>query len=93
MTRGIPPVSDYAHWNEDAERIWYEENRYDMERPEVFDFDPYEDVPYYEEPEYECVFVYERGDRCAYPTQRENMLCDEHNDDLDLDDPPFLPYP
>lgn len=27
----IPPVSDYAHWNEDAERVWYEENRYDME--------------------------------------------------------------
>jgi hypothetical protein len=27
----IPPVSAYAHWNEDAERIWYEENKYDME--------------------------------------------------------------
>lgn len=27
----IPPVSDYAHWNEDAYRVWYEENRYDME--------------------------------------------------------------
>jgi len=27
----IPPVSDYAHWNEDAERMWYEENKYDME--------------------------------------------------------------
>jgi hypothetical protein len=27
----IPPVSDYAHWNEDAERMWFEENRYDME--------------------------------------------------------------
>ena len=27
----IPPVSAYAHWNEDAERVWYEENRYDME--------------------------------------------------------------
>ena len=29
-TRGIPPVSDYAHWNEDAELMWYEENKYDM---------------------------------------------------------------
>lgn len=27
----IPPVSDYAHWNEDAKRIWYEENKYDMQ--------------------------------------------------------------
>ena len=27
----IPPISAYAHWNEDAERVWYEENRYDME--------------------------------------------------------------
>lgn len=26
----IPPISDYAHWNEDAERMWYEENRMDM---------------------------------------------------------------
>ena len=27
----IPSVSDYAHWNEDAQRVWYEENRHDME--------------------------------------------------------------
>lgn len=27
----IPPVSDYAHWNEDAQLMWYQENRYDME--------------------------------------------------------------
>jgi hypothetical protein len=27
----IPPVSAYAHWNEDAELMWYAENRYDME--------------------------------------------------------------
>lgn len=27
----IPPVSDYAHWNEDARYMWYMENRYDME--------------------------------------------------------------
>lgn len=26
----IPSVSDYAHWNEDAYRMWYEENKYDM---------------------------------------------------------------
>jgi hypothetical protein len=31
--KDIPPVSDYAHWNEDAQRIWYQENRYDMENP------------------------------------------------------------
>lgn len=27
----IPPVSDYAHWNEDAQLMWYEENKYDMQ--------------------------------------------------------------
>tara|TARA_Y100001951_G_scaffold66906_1_gene53901 strand:+ start:661 stop:819 length:159 start_codon:yes stop_codon:yes gene_type:complete len=26
----IPSVSDYAHHNEDAQAIWYEENKYDM---------------------------------------------------------------
>lgn len=26
----IPSVSDYAHWNEEAERVWYQENKYDM---------------------------------------------------------------
>jgi hypothetical protein len=33
MRRGdnIPSVADYAHWNEDAEAVWYAENRYDME--------------------------------------------------------------
>lgn len=36
-TNGIPSVSDYSHWNEDAQRIWYEENKYDMEHPEVFE--------------------------------------------------------
>ena len=34
MTRyrgdNIPSVSDYSHWNEDAELMWYEENKYDM---------------------------------------------------------------
>ncbi len=27
----IPSVSDYAHWGEEAEAMWYAENRYDME--------------------------------------------------------------
>lgn len=27
----IPSVSDYAHWGEDAQAMWYAENRYDME--------------------------------------------------------------
>jgi hypothetical protein len=26
----IPPRSDYAHWNEDQDMMWYEENKYDM---------------------------------------------------------------
>jgi hypothetical protein len=39
----IPPISDYAHWNEEAERMWYEENRYDMEHwdePVEDDYNP-----------------------------------------------------
>lgn len=40
----IPPVSDYSHWNEDAQRIWYEENRYDMEYwDEPIEYDEKED--------------------------------------------------
>jgi len=33
MRRGdnIPTVAEYAHWNEEAEAVWYAENRYDME--------------------------------------------------------------
>lgn len=27
----IPSVSEYSHWNEDAQAIWWLENRYDME--------------------------------------------------------------
>lgn len=27
----IPSVSEYSHWNEDAQAVWYAENRYDME--------------------------------------------------------------
>jgi hypothetical protein len=42
--RGIPSVSDYAHWNEDAELMWYQENRYDMMYgyEEDYDDNPYE---------------------------------------------------
>lgn len=47
----IPPVSDYAHWNEDAYAMWYAENRYDMEHadeiveeyPEDYDYGDDED--------------------------------------------------
>ena len=27
----IPTVADYAGWNEEAQYMWYAENRYDME--------------------------------------------------------------
>lgn len=43
----IPPVSDYAHWNEEAEAVWYAENRYDMEHADEIIEDDYE--PDYEE--------------------------------------------
>lgn len=38
----IPPVSDYSHWNEEAESMWYAENRYDMMYPPEPDNDPYD---------------------------------------------------
>jgi hypothetical protein len=46
----IPPVSDYAHYNEEAEQVWYAENRYDMEHADEIveeDWGPDD----YEEPE------------------------------------------
>ena len=46
MRRGdnIPSVSEYAHWNEDAEAVWFAENRYDMEHAdeEIEDDDRYD---------------------------------------------------
>ena len=35
----IPPVSAYAHYNEEAEAVWYEENKYDMANPPEPDYD------------------------------------------------------
>lgn len=43
----IPPISDYAHWNEDAERVWYEENKYDMMHP--YEWGPSDDLVQYED--------------------------------------------
>jgi len=41
----IPSVSDYAHYNEEAEAIWYAENRYDMENwDEEIDDDDLDDL-------------------------------------------------
>lgn len=41
----IPLVSDYAHWNEDAYNVWYQENRYDMEHAdEIIEDDYYDDM-------------------------------------------------
>lgn len=45
MRRGdnIPSVSEYAHWNEDAEYMWYQENRYDMMYADEELDDPYDE--------------------------------------------------
>jgi hypothetical protein len=48
MTRrgdNIPSVSEYSHWNEDAQFMWYNENKYDMEHAdeEIDDYDDYEE--------------------------------------------------
>ena len=47
----IPPVSDYAHWNEDAEAMWYLENKYDMmyADEEMDDYPGYYCDDYYDE--------------------------------------------
>lgn len=40
------PLKDYAHWNEKAERIWWEEEgRHETEPPDVdeYDWHPEED--------------------------------------------------
>lgn len=44
----IPPVSAYAHYNEEAQAMWYAENRYDMEHAgepldDFYDDDWYDD--------------------------------------------------
>jgi len=46
----IPSVADYSHWNEEAEAMWWLENRYDMEHADEIlddfqdnDFNDYED--------------------------------------------------
>jgi len=54
MRRGdnIPSVSDYAHWNEDAQRVWYEENKYDMQYADEEMDGPENDRDYdYDEPD------------------------------------------
>lgn len=38
----IPSVSEYAHWNEEAEAVWYLENRYDMEHADEIIEDDYD---------------------------------------------------
>ena len=45
----IPSVSDYSHWNEDAELMWYNENKYDMEHSDEW----VEDDPYGWDDDYE----------------------------------------
>jgi hypothetical protein len=48
----IPSVSEYAHWNEDALAVWYEENKYDMEHAdEIIEDEWYEDQERFMEPE------------------------------------------
>ncbi len=48
MKRGdnIPTVADYAHWNEEAETVWYAENRYDMEHWDEEMDGPEDDEPF-----------------------------------------------
>lgn len=48
----IPPVSDYSHWNEEAQAMWYAENKYDMEHAdEIIEDDDIDDRYFDEEDE------------------------------------------
>lgn len=71
--RGIPPVSDYSHWNEEAELVWYMENRYDMENG----YEPeYDDKPGYADDGADllvctdCAIVAANGDWSGVPDER-----------------------
>jgi len=57
----IPPVSDYAHWNEEAQLIWYQENRYDMEHADEYVPDEDDFYPAWEEPVSQCSYCREEG--------------------------------
>jgi hypothetical protein len=63
----IPTVADYAHWNEDAEQIWYLENKYDMEHwDEPIDYSPdepmfFDDAEDISEDECEQLFGHSRN--------------------------------
>ena len=47
----IPPISDYAHWNEEGEMMWYQENKDDMEHAdEIIEDD--DDDRFYDEDEH-----------------------------------------
>lgn len=46
----IPDVSEYSHWNEEAQAVWYAENRYDMEHADE-PLDDDEDFDYLDEDE------------------------------------------
>lgn len=45
----IPSISEYSHWNEEAEAMWYAENRYDMEHWDEPVEDDDDDPGYYDE--------------------------------------------
>lgn len=82
MTRrrgdNIPSVADYAHWNEDAQYMWYAENRYDMEHAdEIIEDD--DDRRYDREDDpYQAVF-YSEAEARAFIAKYE---IDENRDTL-----------
>lgn len=61
----IPPISDYAHWNEDAYYMWYQENKYDMEHADEIIDDDIDDGPD-PEPDYNEIFNTEEEARAKY---------------------------
>ena len=70
----IPSIDDYSHWGEEASRVWYEENKYDMQYADEIieddDFGPDPDS----EPKEEFEFDSEEEARKFFETQGDSNL-------------------
>lgn len=69
----IPNISDYAHWNEDAKLMWYQENRYDMEYADEIIEDDYDRYADYEPEPFSTKFHTEAEARAFAANLRDSV--------------------
>lgn len=69
------PLSDYAHWNEDAEYMWWHEEGKHAEEPE-YDPDRYLPEDEYDEPEHASEADCLRDSCFSLPTKTQVWECD-----------------